>query len=251
VLDENVPLVLERIGPDDVVLDIGGWGRPFNRADAVIDLMPYETRGSHGPGLPAQGGDRERFTAGTWIQRDVCAREPFPFADKSVGFAICSHVLEDVRDPLWVCQEMVRVARRGYLEVPSRLAESSRGVEHGIVGWSHHRWLIDIDGDAVTFLMKYHTIHARWRYSLPARLVRSLPPRRHVQWLFWEDRFTFRERTIHGVDRIADELEAFVGRTHAYPGWFRAAGRLWSRAESLAARVTGGVARHLRRGGTT
>ena len=28
----------------DKVLDIGAWERPFNRANYVIDLMPYQTR---------------------------------------------------------------------------------------------------------------------------------------------------------------------------------------------------------------
>src|SRR5436853_6676304 len=37
---------LEReIAEGDLVLDVGGWIQPFTRADWVIDLMPYETRG--------------------------------------------------------------------------------------------------------------------------------------------------------------------------------------------------------------
>ena len=37
--------LLERIGPGDVVLDVGSWADPFERADWVIDMFPYETRG--------------------------------------------------------------------------------------------------------------------------------------------------------------------------------------------------------------
>ncbi len=247
MLEENVPLVLGRIGPDDVVLDIGGWARPFNRADHVSDAMPHETRGYYGPDLPAQGGPVERFTAATWIQRDVCDREPFPFADQSIDFVTCSHVLEDIRDPLWVCSEMRRVARRGYIEVPSRLAESSRGVEAGIVGWSHHRWLIDIDGSHVTFRMKYHTIHGRWPLSLPGRWVRALPERRHVQWLFWDGAFTWSEETIHGPEHIAAELARFVEATHPYPRWLVGLDGAVRAAARLGRRVVGGVVRRTRR----
>ena len=60
MLDANVPEVLRRIGPRDRVLDVGGWGRCFNRADAVIDKHPYETRGTayaERLGLGPQGGD--------------------------------------------------------------------------------------------------------------------------------------------------------------------------------------------------
>ena len=243
MFEPNVKRVLERIGPNDVVLDIGGWARPFNRANYVIDAEPYATRGFYGAALPAQGGDREFFTQATWIQRDICAHAPFPFADRQIDFAICSHTLEDIRDPLFVCSEMLRVAKRGYVEVPSRIVESCRGIEPGQVGWSHHRWLIDIAGQDIRFLMKYHMIHSQRRFSLPASYLARLPEERHVQWLFWDGSFTFHEATIHGLDNIAGELEGFVQRTHPYPGLLLQLDRMERRARSLGARVAGRLRR--------
>jgi hypothetical protein len=140
-----------------------------------------------------------------------------------VDFVICSHVLEDVRDPLWVCREMMRVGRRGYVEVPSRLAETCRGIEPGQVGWSHHRWLIDIGDAKIVFLMKYHTIHSHWRLSFPAAFLRRLGETERVQWLFWEHRFACEERTIHGPDAIIEELAGLVARVRPYPRWLVAA----------------------------
>ena len=76
-----LPSSLERLerelSPDALVLDVGGWARPLARADWVIDLMPHATRGLYG----ADGDGPERFTEATWVQRDVCDREPWPFAD--------------------------------------------------------------------------------------------------------------------------------------------------------------------------
>ncbi len=238
MFEPNVARVLDLIRPSDVVLDVGGWGRPFNRANYVIDAQPYDTRGFYGKALPAQGGAREHFTAGTWIQRDVCERTPFPFADQQIDFVICSHTLEDLRDPLWVCAEMTRVARRGYIEVPSRLVETCRGVEPGMVGWSHHRWLIDIENQDIRFLMKYHMIHSERRFSLPPSYLHSLPENRHAQWLFWEDRFGFREVTIHGLHNIAAELAGFVQRTRGYPAWLLLADHMARRAGALIRRVS-------------
>src|SRR5436190_9828986 len=122
----NISRVLAQISESDVVLDIGGWACPFNRANIVMDAEPYATRGYYKSiGMPAsQGGDHEHFTEATWIRRDVCSKEPFPFGSKEIDFVICSHTLEDIRDPLWVCSEMQRVAKRGYIEIPSRLVES-------------------------------------------------------------------------------------------------------------------------------
>ena len=79
--------------PDDArVLDVGGWAAPVNRADWVIDLMPYESRGA----LMADGfGPRpERFNAERWVIADICGADPWPFADDYFDFAICDlHVL--------------------------------------------------------------------------------------------------------------------------------------------------------------
>lgn len=219
MFEANVGAIVARLRPQDVVLDVGGWACPFNRANVVIDAEPFETRGYYRTlGLPAaQGGAIEQFDRASWIQRDLCSREPWPLADKSIDFAICSHTLEDLRDPLWVCSELIRVARAGYVEVPSRLAEQSRGWERTeVAGLSHHRWLIDIEGARISFLMKYHLIHADWRYSFPPSFLRGLPDAQKVQWLFWEGSFEYEERTIHGPDAQAAELEGFVRKIRPY-----------------------------------
>ena len=67
--EPNVERILASLSPDDVVLDIGGWARPFNRANAVLDAEPYETRGYYGASLPAQGGTIEHCSAATWSIR--------------------------------------------------------------------------------------------------------------------------------------------------------------------------------------
>jgi hypothetical protein len=174
----------------DLVLDVGGWAKPFPRADWVLDLMPFDTRGLYGrlDDVP------ERFTRETWVQRDVCAREPWPFADGEFDFAVCSQTLEDLRDPVWVCSEMERVARAGYIEVPSRLEEQSRGVHGPWVGWSHHRWLVDIGPDGVEFVFKSGVLQGRADFTLPAELGAVLDESERVQSLFWEGTIGARER---------------------------------------------------------
>jgi Methionine biosynthesis protein MetW len=211
--------ILALLKPTDLVLDIGGWACPFNRANYVMDAEPYETRGFYGTfgGVPSQGGNQEWFTRKSWIRRDICDKTPYPFADKGVDFVICSQTLEDLRDPLWVCQEIVRIGKRGYIEVPSREAESCRGHEPGLVGLSHHRWLIDLDGSHLTFLMKFHAIHSHWSLSLPACHLRALSEERKITTLFWEGSFTASERTIHGTDGIYEELRGYIKRIRPYP----------------------------------
>ena len=206
MLASSVERILERLGEDEVVLDVGGWGRPFTRADHVMDLMPYETRGLYG----RDGPEPERFDADSWTQRDICDREPYPFGDKEIDFAICSHTLEDVRDPIFVCSELVRVAKAGYIEVPSRLEEQSYGFQGPWVGWGHHRWLIDVRPGEIDFVFKHHIVHGRGRDHLPSGFRDRLTDEERVQMLWWEGDFRYRERVMVGKEEIDPYLADFV-----------------------------------------
>jgi methionine biosynthesis protein MetW len=245
---KNSDYIMSKLGSNDVVLDIGGWAHPFNRANYVLDLGPYETRGyynrtfARNNPLPLLGGNVEFFTKDTWIERDICAKEPYPFADKAIDYVICSHTLEDIRDPLWVCAEMVRIAKAGYVEVPSRLFETTRGLDGPQAGLLHHRWLIEIAGNHITFMQKFHAIH-QWRYSLSKSALRAFPEEAQTQWLFWEDSFTFSEPVLHGDD-IYKELEDYIERTRPHnpiakkmDAFVRAGTHFWNRAVNKARRV--------------
>jgi hypothetical protein len=216
----DIEKVLALMKPGQLVLDVGGWACPFNRADWVMDSEPYETRGFYKTiGLPAsQGGEVEYFNKNTWVQRDICDKEPWPFKDKQFDFSMCSHILEDIRDPLYVCSELIRVSKRGYIEVPSRLIETCRGQEHPkMTGLSHHRWLVDIEDNHIQFTMKYHTIHGDFRLSFPSSFARNLPATATYSYLFWDDSFTFAEAQFRGAEEMYENLRLFVAQHYQYP----------------------------------
>jgi hypothetical protein len=239
----NSDLMMSQLTPSDVVLDIGGWAHPFNRANYIMDAEPYETRGYYNRRLaknnplPPLGGTVEHFTRDTWIRRDICDKTPYLFSNKSIDLVICSHTLEDVRDPLWVCSEMIRIAKAGYLEIPSRLWESCRGHKPGIAGLSHHRWLIDIEDNRLRFLQKFHRVH-NWQYSLPASVLHRLSESESVSWMFWQESFEFSEITLHG-DAQTEELERFVKSVRPYPMTLWRADAQWRRLNELSRRAIG------------
>lgn len=207
-----LPAALERVErdlPDDaLVLDVGGWAKPLARADWVIDVMPYETRGM----LGRDGDGDERFSSSTWVVRDICDREPWPFEDGQFDFVVCSHVLEDVRDPLFVAAELQRVARAGYVEVPSRLDEQTWGVQGPWVGWGHHHWLIELHGDRFDFLFKPHIIHWREDFWFPKAFHDTLTPELKVETLWWEGSFEAREVLRFAPGELDADLAGFVSR---------------------------------------
>jgi hypothetical protein len=207
MLEANRMALLARLDDQAQVLDVGGGGLPFERADYVIDVMPYSERGLYGKPIAPES---EHFSELTWVERDMCDHEPWPFSDHQFDFVVCSHTLEDVRDPIWVCREMSRVAKAGYIEVPSRLEEQSYGFQGGWVGWGHHRWLIDIDGEEIEFVFKHHVVHASQEFHFNREFHRELPLERRVQWLWWEGSCVARERVMLHAEDLDGYLSRFV-----------------------------------------
>ena len=206
MLDASRDAIVERVADDALVLDVGGWASPLERADWVLDLQPHGTRGLY-------GYDRttavERFTAETWVVHDICSREPWPFEDDQFDLVACSHTLEDIRDPIWVCHELQRVGRAGYIETPSRAEEQSWGVHGPWVGWSHHRWLVDEVDGRLRFAMKPGVLHQRDHF--PAGYAGGLTDAQRVLSFWWDGGFAVEERLFDDADDLHGYLRDIAG----------------------------------------
>ena len=75
-----------------------------------------------------------------------------PFADRAFDYSVCSHVLEHVVDPGAVIDELVRVSKAGYIEVPE--ASSAK-----ILDFPSHLWWVRLDGDTLVFTAKTERYH--------------------------------------------------------------------------------------------
>jgi methyltransferase family protein len=206
MLDTSRERILRDLPDDALVLDIGGWGKPFPRADWVVDMKDYATRGLYG----REPGGEERFSADTWVQQDVCGAAPLPFEDDRFDFVVCSQTLEDVRDPVRVCAEIMRVGKAGYIETPSRLEEQSYGFQGPWVGWGHHHWMVETGEGRIEFVFKHHVMHGRDSDHFPAGFYDTLTPEERVETLWWEGSFEARERFIEDADELDAYLADFV-----------------------------------------
>ncbi|HZU74786.1 MAG TPA: class I SAM-dependent methyltransferase [Acidimicrobiales bacterium] len=215
MLAESVDRILSLLRDGDRVLDVGAWAKPFLRADAVLDINPYETRGAFG----SDGPGPERFSRDSWVQLDICGRQAWPFADGEFDFVVCSHTLEDVRDPVWVCSELVRIAKAGYIETPSRLEEQSFGFQGPWVGWGHHHWLVDSSEGHLDFVFKHHVVHGRSDNQFPLGFRDRLSERERVLPFFWVDSFTFCERHFDRPEELDSYLATFVAEEKARRHW--------------------------------
>ncbi|NDF60364.1 MAG: methyltransferase domain-containing protein [Crocinitomicaceae bacterium] len=202
---KNGQRIEEQISKNDLVLDIGGWWQPFPRADYVVDVQPYETRNQGN--TPFLG--EERFTKDTWIVADVNSK--LPFQDKQFDFVICSHVVEDIRDPIWLLKEISRVGKAGYIEFPSRFYESIRGLEQrGYVGLYHHRWLVCIENGNIVFRHKPHSIHGKKKYSIARRNMKKLTAENSIDYIFWDNKINGIEQIDLSMDSVNYELAQFA-----------------------------------------
>jgi len=216
----NARRLLSEIPESAKVIDIGGGAAPFPRADYVIDAMPYQSRGSGSDGnIDRQLQIEPRYSADTWIQADLCSHKPWPIEDKAFDFAICSHLLEDIRDPIWVCSEMQRIAKAGYIETPSRVVEQSRGVENPRhAGYYHHRWLISREGNRLEFRHKPHVLHSV-NDAIVTRLsaTQRIRPAHAIVTLDWRDSFEAVEVLEFDEQAVISELCGFAQKARKLP----------------------------------
>ena len=121
------------VGPNDLVLEVGSGDNPYPRANVLVDL--------HVENL-------ER-----WDDLDIS--RPFvlvnanhlPFATKSFGFIIASHVLEHTADPSRFLDELSRVGKAGYIECPHAFMEQ-------IIPYTFHRLQVRAERDALVITKK-------------------------------------------------------------------------------------------------
>lgn len=106
------------------VLEVGGGHDPNPRSNVVVDK--YTDTNFH------RSGDILVLKNQQFIQADG---ENLPFEDKEFDYVICNHVLEHVEDPIKFLKEQFRVAKSGYLEVPSLVGEY-------LAPKDSHPWLI-------------------------------------------------------------------------------------------------------------
>lgn len=205
MLDSARARIAAEVPDAAVVLDVGGWAKPYPRADWVIDLLPYETRGLYG----AESDEPERFDASRWVQRDICDRDPWPFGDDQFDFAVISHTLEDIRDPVGVCRELSRVAKAGYVEVPAPVEELTWGVHGPWVGWTHHHWISELVAGELVFTFKPHLLGATGRH-LPEGTTAGLAPEALVLQLWWTGTIPAREQVLVGAEQFDPWLRGLL-----------------------------------------
>lgn len=125
-------------------IDIGGGcGGVFRDVvEAILDINDYQI-----PNVKLYKGDMNLQNVWDTILHDrpTLAYESGLQGCRKYDFAICSMTLEDISNPLLVCNNIERIAKRGVIIVPSKYRELSRGLHGSFRGFIHHHSIFNIE----------------------------------------------------------------------------------------------------------
>jgi len=110
------------------VLDVGGWHNQWapQFVTAVIDIHEV-------PGVNLYTGNINMPYI--WQELEEVVKKEGLF-----DFCICTHTLEDVANPRLPLEFMPKIAKEGFIAIPSKYAEMRRS-HLGFRGSIHHRWI--------------------------------------------------------------------------------------------------------------
>lgn len=168
----------------DLVVDIGSGDKPFWRADVLVDSVAAGDEQRHS-GRPVE------TRLGAFVESDVT--RGLPFADGAFDFSYCSHLLEHLPAPGVFLEELTRVSRAGYIEVPNGMYEVAEP-------FVSHLWLVFRDGQRLVFVRKSKAMHdALHRNRASHSGLRFRVLREPFIRLYWEGSVDY---------EIVDELSA-------------------------------------------
>ncbi len=118
----------------DVGGSLGGWSS--NYVDAVADFNDVDD-----PENKIKHFKCDITHPDSWKEILEYVQENGKF-----DFCICTHTLEDIMNPAYVSEQIAKIAKEGYVAVPSKYRELSRFEKGstGYRGYIHHRWIFDI-----------------------------------------------------------------------------------------------------------
>ncbi|KKP95270.1 MAG: Methyltransferase type 11 [Candidatus Moranbacteria bacterium GW2011_GWE1_36_7] len=137
------PEKIKSIKDDDKVLEIGPGGTPFERADVFLDRK-FDNESE----AKFQRGNTEKLKTSKPVF--FYDGKAFPFKDKEFDYVICSHVIEHVEDVESFLNEIVRVAKAGYIEFPTVYYEY-------LYNFDPHLNFVSLKNDTIFWMPKSET----------------------------------------------------------------------------------------------
>lgn len=148
----------------------------------------------------------ENYSGNNFIQLDLEV-QTLPFDDKTFDYIICAHVLEHLRDPFKVVDEINRVGKAGYVGSPSIFTEI-------FWNWDEHKWMIIPVGDVLYFVWKRRSFVTKFGDFFHKACVSNINfnrmrmEERNLQLMYtrfiWKDELKVKEFDLENIHDIFD-----------------------------------------------
>lgn len=144
VVDYITPL--KNKNPNFTLIDVGGTQNPF---PSEFTTHTFDIRPSNRPGVHSFTGNMNDYES--WIPI-------FEYVEKhgKFDFCYCSHTLEDIANPSAALRYMPKIAKEGFIAVPTKYYELQRRELYR--GADHHRWIFDAKNDVLILYPKLNLI---------------------------------------------------------------------------------------------
>ncbi len=126
-------------------------------------------------------------------------------------FAICSHTLEDVASPHFVSEMVCKIAREGFVAVPSKNVELRKQINGPYLGYVHHRWVFNKEKNKFIAYPKLNFLEYLDHSHITSRFNSTI----NELCFFWKDNFEldvvnsdFMGPTVPDVYRYFNNLDA-------------------------------------------
>ena len=171
--------------PDWKIVDLGGGSNAWSQANTILDIKDHS---SLYPG--------KRF-----VQSDASKT---PFEDKEFDFVIASHVTEHVDDMEVYMSELMRIGKRGYIEVPTPLFDNL------VFGnFEEHKWWLYFDDitSELLYTKKKTKLLEAWYPSQLKNLEPYFLDQMQMSFL-WEDSIEYRKINQEDTDDPPTRIRA-------------------------------------------
>ena len=165
--------------PKFSLIDIGSYGNPWSieYITATLDINDC----AHGE-INFKGNMNSHYI---W-------NEVLEYVNKhgKFDFCVCTHTLEDISNPKLVCDMIEKIAKEGFIAVPSKYAECHRSYscEGPIRGAIHHRWIYNVENNNFIGYPKFSVTEY---LNSCEQLEKSYSPDKSELSFFWKDSIGF------------------------------------------------------------
>lgn len=126
------------------------------------------------------------------VAMDICDHKQWSKLETVVeqrgrfDYAICTHTLEDIYNPVLVLEKLPVIAKAGVIAVPSARTELSVAENIQWLGYMHHRWIFDQQDGEMLIAPKLTWIEQRYRGRFMFK-----PDLEEIRYE-WQDQIPFR-----------------------------------------------------------